>query len=163
MNKELLMSLPLFERALTLASVKHASQKDKGEHPYVMHVIRVMMGVETDHEKIVALLHDLLEDTDMAKEDLIELGFDEETAKQVELLSRRDDEDYMDYIKRLSEDHTAIKVKLSDLTDNQNRARFKEKLTETDLDRLRKYHRAEEYLLEVLHGKSHRDRSNEEE
>lgn len=152
MDKEMMMSLPLFERALTLAAVKHAGQKDKGDAPYVMHVIRVMMGVETAHDKIVALLHDLLEDTDMTSKDLMDFGFDEETIKQVELLSRGESEDYMAYIRRLAEDTAAIRVKLSDLRDNLSRTRFKEKLTETDMERLRKYHRAEEYLLEVLHG-----------
>jgi len=154
LDKELLMTLPLFERALTLASVKHAGQKDKGDDPYVMHVIRVMMGVETLQDKIVALLHDLLEDTDMTRGDLIALGFDEETARQVELLTRKEAEDYMDYIRRLAEDHTAIRVKLSDLRDNLSRTRFKEKLADVDFERLKKYHRAEEYLLEVLHGEN---------
>lgn len=154
MNKEILMSLPLFERALTLASVKHAAKKDKAGAPYMLHVIRVMMGVETQHDQIVALLHDLLEDTDVTKNDLLDFGFNEDTVKQVELLTRRGDEDYMDYIKRLSVDDSAIRVKLSDLFDNQNRTRLKEQLTEADILRLNKYHRAEEYLLEVLRGEN---------
>lgn len=149
MDKELLQSLPLFERALTLASVKHAGQKDKGNDPYVMHVIRVMMNVETESDRIVALLHDLLEDTDITKSDLMEFGFDEETVKKVDLLSRKDAEDYMDYIKRLSADPAAVRVKLSDLRDNLNRTRLKDKLTDEDFERLKKYHRAEVYLLEV--------------
>ncbi len=163
MDKELLMSLPLFERALALTSVKHAGQKDKGDDPYVMHVIRVMMGVETHEEKIVALLHDLLEDTDMTGEELIELGFKEKTVRQVELLSRKEGEVYMDYIERLAEDHTAIRVKLSDLRDNLRRTRIKEKLSDDDLERLKKYHRAEEYLLEVLHGENRKNEKNMEE
>lgn len=149
MDKKLLLSLPLFERALTLASVKHAGQKDKGNDPYVMHVIRVMMNVETESDRIVALLHDLLEDTDITKPDLMEFGFDEETVKKVDLLSRKDAEDYMDYIKRLSADPAAVRVKLSDLRDNLNRTRLKDKLTDKDFERLKKYHRAEVYLLEV--------------
>lgn len=149
MDKKLLLSLPLFERALTLASVKHAGQKDKGNDPYVMHVIRVMMNVETESDKIVALLHDLLEDTDITKSDLLAFGFDEETVKKVDLLSRKDAEDYMDYIKRLSADPAAVRVKLSDLRDNLNRTRLKDKLTDEDFERLKKYHRAEVYLLEV--------------
>lgn len=149
MDKELLQSLPLFERALTLASVKHAGQKDKGNDPYVMHVIRVMMNVETESDRIVALLHDLLEDTDITKSDLLAFGFDEETVKKVDLLSRKDAEDYMDYIKRLSADPAAVRVKLSDLRDNLNRTRLKDKLTDKDFERLKKYHRAEVYLLEV--------------
>ncbi|WP_312653651.1 GTP pyrophosphokinase [Proteiniclasticum sp.] len=149
MDKKLLLSLPLFERALTLASVKHAGQKDKGNDPYVMHVIRVMMNVETESDKIVALLHDLLEDTDITKSDLLAFGFDEETVKKLDLLSRKDTEDYMDYIKRLSADPAAVRVKLSDLRDNLNRTRLKDKLTDKDFERLKKYHRAEVYLLEV--------------
>lgn len=152
-EKEKLIRLPLFERALTLAAMMHAGQEDKGGQPYVMHVIRVMMELKEPELKVAALLHDLLEDTDLTAEDLLAYGFSEETIKVVALLSREPEEPYMDYIRRLSGDERAIKVKLSDLKDNQNRTRLKGSLIQEDLKRMEKYHRAEEYLLRVLHDR----------
>ena len=154
MDNKALMELPLFERALTLASVRHAGQKDKGGAPYVMHVIRVMMGVNSSDEKLAALLHDLLEDTETTEKELLEYGFAPHTVELVKLLSRAENEDYMDYIRRLSVEKSAVLIKLSDLKDNKDRTRQKEKLDKEDIERLKKYHRAEEFLLEVLHGHS---------
>lgn len=151
MQKKELQKLPLFERALTLAGIKHAGQKDKGGEPYVMHVIRVMMKVDEEESKVAALLHDLLEDTDLEEEDLLELGFGEDIVGIVKLLTRVPEEDYMGYIRNLAKDKRAILIKLSDLTDNQNRTRLKGAISRADLDRLEKYHRAEEYLLGILH------------
>lgn len=149
MQKKELQKLPEFERALTLAGIKHAGQKDKGGEPYVMHVIRVMMKMDDEETKVAALLHDLMEDTDLEEEDLLELGFGEDMVGIVKLLTRDPEEDYMDYIRNLAKDKRAILVKLSDLNDNQNRTRLKAALSRVDLDRLEKYHRAEEYLLRI--------------
>jgi len=151
MQKEDLQKLPEFERALTLAGIKHAGQIDKGGEPYVMHVIRVMMKLDEEKTRVAALLHDLMEDTDIDENDLLELGFDEDIVGIVKLLTRNPKEDYMDYIRNLAKDKRAILIKLSDLTDNQNRTRIKGALSRVDLERLEKYHRAEEYLLSILH------------
>ncbi|MFH5836500.1 HD domain-containing protein [Proteiniclasticum sp. C24MP] len=153
MEKEKLKKLPLFERALILAAGMHAGQKDKGGQPYVMHVIRVMMELEEMELKVAALLHDLLEDTDLSAEELLSYGFSEDLIGIVRILSRDPKEPYMDYIKDLAGDERAIKIKLSDLKDNQNRTRLKENLSSEDLERMEKYHRAEEYLLGVLYGR----------
>ena len=150
MEKVKLKRLPLFERALTLAAMMHAGQEDKGGQPYVMHVIRVMMELKEPELKVAALLHDLLEDTDLTAEDLLSYGFSEEITGIVTLLSREPEEEYMDYIRRLSRDEKAIRIKLSDLKDNQNRTRLKESPSREDLKRMDKYHLAEEYLLRVL-------------
>lgn len=150
MQKEELQKLPEFERALTLAGIKHAGQKDKGGEPYVMHVIRVMMKLEEEEMRVAALLHDLLEDTDLEERDLLELGFDEDIVRVVKLLTRDPKEDYMDYIRNLANDKRGILIKLSDLSDNQNRTRLKATLTQVDLERLEKYHLAEEYLVSAL-------------
>ena len=153
MQKEELLKLPLFERAIVLAGIKHAGQKDKGGKPYMMHVLRVMMNVEEEKLKIAALLHDLLEDTDLKEQDLLDLAFGEDIVSIVSLLTRKPKEEYVDYIKNIAKDKSAIVVKLSDLKDNQNRARLKEKLTGEDVERLNKYHQAEKYLLDELKNK----------
>ena len=98
MEREFFLKLPFFERALTLATIKHAGQFDKGGKPYIMHVIRVMQGVEDEDEKIIALLHDLVEDTDATIEDLKEYGFSDEVIQGVSLLTRDPGEDYRKYI-----------------------------------------------------------------
>jgi hypothetical protein len=108
-----------------------------------------MEGVEVLKDQVVALLHDLLEDTGTREEDLLQAGFSPEILDCIRLLTREAHEEYMAYIRRLSVDETAIRVKLSDLRDNQDRARLKRELTPEDLERLRKYQHAEEYLLSV--------------
>jgi len=108
-----------------------------------------MMKMDDEETKVAALLHDLMEDTDLEEEDLLELGFGEDMVGIVKLLTRDPEEDYMDYIRNLAKDKRAILVKLSDLNDNQNRTRLKAALSRVDLDRLEKYHRAEEYLLRI--------------
>ncbi len=159
MNQEFFLSLPFFERALALATVKHAGQLDKGGDPYVMHVIRVMQGVNDPEEKIVALLHDVIEDTDFTMEDLTDFGFPEEIVHGINLLTRDPAEGYMEYIKKLSGDLRAVNVKLSDLNDNQNHSRLKSPMTQKDYDRLDKYRKAEAYLKHVIK----RDETNRSE
>lgn len=146
MDREFFLHLPFFERALALATIKHAGQVDKGGQPYVMHVIRVMEGVHDPDEKVMALLHDLIEDTDFTLEDLDEYGFSEEIIYGVNLLTRDPKEDYMAYIMNLSGHKKARQVKLSDLRDNQDHTRIHTPLTEKDKERLEKYQKAEEYL-----------------
>ncbi len=157
MDREFFLSLPFFERALTLAAVKHAGQLDKGGEPYVMHVIRVMEGVHDQEEKVMALLHDLIEDTDFTFEDLMDLDFPEEIIQGVKFLTRDPQGDYMDYIKNLSQNKKARNVKLSDLKDNQDHTRLKTPMTEKDQDRLTKYGKAESYLRDKI--KSERNRN----
>lgn len=150
METDKLRALPMFERALVYAAMMHAGQKDKGGSPYILHVIRVMERVDTLEEQVVALLHDLLEDTETSEEDLLDVGFDPQIVHIVRLLTRDIQEDYMEYISGLSVSETAIRVKLSDLRDNQDKTRLKRELTPEDLERLIKYRQAEEYLKEIL-------------
>ncbi|NLB21035.1 MAG: hypothetical protein GX829_09525 [Clostridium sp.] len=150
MEKEFFFSLPFFERALTLATIKHAGQVDKGGRPYIMHVIRVMQGVEDDDEKIIALLHDLIEDTDFTLDDLKEYEFLDEIIDGVSLLTRDPEAGYMKYIENLSNNKKARNVKLSDLKDNQDHTRLKNPMTEEGQIRLEKYRAAEAYIRKII-------------
>lgn len=107
-------------KILKFATKKHMGQFDKGGELYIFHPIRVALKMETDEEKVVALLHDVLEDTDTTIEELKELGLSDKLIKSIITLTRQKDIVYMDYIKAISIDEIAKKVKLSDLEDNMD-------------------------------------------
>ena len=131
----------LLDIAINLASTKHYKQTDKIGHPYILHPLRVMMAGKTIEEKIVGVLHDVVEDTDVMLIDLAEIGFPGYIINAIDALSKRDDESYKESIARVKENPLATKVKLLDIQDNSNILR-----SVTDLDtalRLRKkYHYA---------------------
>lgn len=135
----------LMERAIKLAEKYHEGQFDKGGYPYIEHPLRVMSGVESIDEKVVAVLHDVLEDCDISKEQLIKEGIPEYLVKKLEILCKGKNEKYFDYIDRIKADPLTIKVKLSDLKDNMNLKRLKE-VNEKDIKRLEKYKKAKEIL-----------------
>jgi len=134
------------EKAIKLAQKYHEGQYDKGGHPYIEHPLRVMDGVESIDEKVVAVLHDVLEDCNVSKEELIKEGIPDHLVKNLEILCKGKNEKYFDYIDRIK-DPLAIKVKFSDLKDNMNLDRLKE-ITEKDLKRLEKYKKAKKILEE---------------
>lgn len=136
----------LLERAIKLAEKYHEGQFDKGGHPYVEHPLRVMDGVESTDEKVVAVLHDVLEDCDVSREQLIKEGIPDYLVNKLEILCKGKNEKYFDYIDRIK-DPLTLKVKLSDLKDNMNLDRLKE-VTEKDLKRLEKYKKAKKILEE---------------
>ena len=129
------------EKALILAAKAHTGQVDKGGAPYIFHPIRVMLACEGEKEKIVALLHDTLEDTALTAADLRREGFSEEIVQAVLCLTRRQDEDYMAYIARVCENPLAAEVKYADLQDNLDLSRIPNP-TEKDFARIRKYEQA---------------------
>lgn len=114
MNKNDLLNL-----AIVVATNAHRGQKDKQGQPYILHPLRVMTNsrLGTDDERIVAVLHDVLEDTGTSEQDLLDI-FGTDIVSKVKILSRSDDEDYKCYINRLCVDDTIMKVKLSDIEDN---------------------------------------------
>ena len=130
--------------ALEIAIAAHYNQLDKGGNPYILHPIFVASCMTTVNEKIVALLHDVLEDTTFPK-DYLEKTFDKEIIDALELLARDKSMPYEEYIKRLAPNQIARKVKIADLINNMDVRRLK-KLQNKDLVRLRKYHKAWRYL-----------------
>ena len=135
----------LLEIAIKLAEKYHKGQFDKGGKPYIEHPLRVMESVESLEEKVLAVLHDVLEDCDVYKDQIIKEGIPEYLVEKLEILCKGKNEKYFDYIDRIKADQSAINVKLSDLKDNMNLKRLKE-VTEKDINRIEKYKKAKEIL-----------------
>ncbi len=142
------------EKAIELAARAHAGQRDKAGAPYILHPLRMMMGMETDEERQAAVLHDVLEDSPTTAGDLLREGFSEGVVTAVTALSRKREETYSAFIERIKGNALARKVKLADLEDNMDvrRLRRADGLTEKDLIRLKKYFRAWKVLREMEDG-----------
>ena len=136
------------DRAIELAKQHHEGQTDKAGKPYIEHPLRVMNQVESEEEKIVAVLHDIVEDTDISLDDLRNEGFSEEVVSAVECLTKQDGENYDSYIERISFNLLAVKIKLADLEDNRDLTRLPE-VTDKDLERIEKYDKALEKLTRL--------------
>ena len=137
------------ERAIQIAVEAHAGVKDKGGKAYILHPISVMMRCETDDEKTVAILHDVVEDTDWTFEALREEGFTEKIIEALKTVTKHsEDEDYDEFIQRSLKNEIGSKVKIADLRENLDVTRIGE-LSEKDVDRINKYKRA----LKTLTGR----------
>lgn len=134
------------QTAAAFAERKHAGQLDKNGRPYIEHVLRVAARMEGDTEKIVALLHDVLEDTDATIDELCELGADDEVIEAVSLLRHTHGTSYPEYIMALAQHPLARAVKLADIADNSDEARLSSLSTETHDRLVRKYQQALEIL-----------------
>ncbi|MCH5319851.1 MAG: GTP pyrophosphokinase [Paramuribaculum sp.] len=135
----------LLDRAAYLCVTKHSGQRDKMGCAYFQHPMRVAMKCEKDEEKIVALLHDTLEDTDVTREFLLEQGFPEEIIEAIESVTRRPEEDYFDFIKRAKQNHIGRVVKIHDLEDNLNVLRLNE-ISPAMAERFNRYLKSLDYL-----------------
>lgn len=132
-------------RALFIMLRAHKGQKDKGGHAYFLHPLRVSNKINDRRYKIVALLHDVLEDSD--KYTINDFNFlDSEQKDALIKLTHPENVAYMDYVKNIKSNSIARKVKLMDLEDNMNLNRLK-CLTEKDFKRVEKYKKARGYLL----------------
>ena len=138
----------LLEKALKLAMEAHEGQVDKAGAPYIFHPIRVACRCKNDTERIAALLHDTVEDSDMTPERLLAEGFPRTIVEAVISLTHYDDEKYSDYVRRCSLNAVARAVKIHDLEDNMDISRLKQ-VTEKDLKHLNKYLVAYRFLLSV--------------
>ena len=134
------------EQAIKLASIKHYGQKDKANKPYLFHLLYVMNNVNDLNAKIVGVLHDILEDTDITRNDLLNYGFSEEIVIAVEILTKPKNQKYIDYIENIKKNDIATKVKLIDLKHNMNLTRLPE-ISDNDLKRTIKYIKAYKYLM----------------
>jgi (p)ppGpp synthase/HD superfamily hydrolase len=129
------------ERAITIAAQAHAGQVDKAGAPYILHPIRVMLRMNTDEERMVAVLHDVIEDSDWTLDRLRAEGFPEAVLEAIESVSRRPEETYEEYVLRAGRSAMGRRVKLADLEDNSDLSRIAEP-TEKDRARIEKYRRA---------------------
>lgn len=136
---------PMTLRAFTIAQEAHRGQCDKGGHPYIEHVMFVANHVSGELATVVALLHDVLEDTDMTTDDLEKAGIPIRAIQSILLLTRKPLEDYFTYIERVKSDPVAVEVKLADLQHNSDLSRISCP-SEYDKRRISKYQQAIQIL-----------------
>ena len=144
-QKERLSNNTLLRKALDIATNAHKDQIDKAGKPYIVHAIRVSERCITIEEKIVALLHDVIEDTEITPTTLLSEGFPEHIVEAILSVTKQENENYDDFVKRCSANRIGKVVKIHDLEDNMDITRLKE-LTENDLQRLNRYLKAYYYL-----------------
>lgn len=138
----------LLRRAIDIAKEAHKGQVDKAGNEYIDHPLRVMAAGHTINEKIVGILHDVIEDTDWTFERLEAEGFTTEIIEALKCVTKlSEDEPYDAFIKRVKANQLAVAVKMKDLADNMDIRRLDE-LTDKDFKRLQKYHRAYKELVE---------------
>ena len=140
----------LLNKAIKIADKAHKGQTDKYGAPYIAHVMRVMNYGKTLDEKIVGVLHDVVEDCPEYDFDYLRTeGFPEYILFAIKCLTKLNpDEDYESFVRRTEKSPLAIAVKLHDLTDNMDLKRFNRPITEKDAKRLNKYLKAFRYLTE---------------
>lgn len=134
--------------AASLAQKAHAGQVDRAGEPYINHPLAVAEQMDTEEETCVALLHDVLEDSDFTADDLRAIGMTEEIVQAVELLTHDPEVDYFVYIEGIRPNPLAVKVKLADLAHNADLSRL-EVVTGYDRRRQSKYFKA----VDVLEGR----------
>ena len=135
----------LVNNAKEIAKQAHAGQTDKAGKPYIEHPASVASMVETDEEKIVAWLHDVLEDTSVSAKCLADV-FPARIMAALDALTHMENERYEEYVERIRLNPLAVKVKMADLVHNMDLTRLREP-TGKDLQRVKKYELAYEKLL----------------
>lgn len=143
-----MVNTELTRKAMKIAYNAHINQVDKSGVPYIYHPIHLAEQMDTETECIVALLHDVVEDTDVTFEQL-EQDFPEEVIEELKLLTHDKNTDYMEYVKKLKANPIAKKVKIADIKHNSDETRL-EKITVKDIARINKYKKA----LEILEGEN---------
>ena len=136
------------ERAIEIAVNAHKGVTDKGGNPYIVHPLRVMMSLKSDNEKIVGVLHDVVEDAeDWDFERLKEEGFSEEVLDGLRSVTKTsEEEDYNEFVQRALANEIGRAVKIADIRDNLDVTRIGE-LRQKDMNRLNKYKNALKVLL----------------
>lgn len=134
------------EFAKALAAYAHEGQVDKAGKPYILHPLAVAEKMSTEEQKVVALLHDVLEDT-FVTEDTIRNLFGDIIANAVIAITKRPGETYEDFVRRVATNPISKAVKLADLEHNMDLSRL-DSVSEKDLERVKKYRNAKEFLLE---------------
>ena len=127
------------ESAIALSIAAHRGQVDKAGQPYILHPLRVMLQLESEPERIVAVLHDVVEDNQEYTMNRLEsLGYSRETLEALDCLTRRPEENYDDFVGRIKLNRLATRVKLADLEDNMDIRRLAG-LSTVDYGRLQRY------------------------
>lgn len=129
------------ERAIAIAASAHAGQVDKGGAPYIFHPLKVMLRMSSLEERIVAVLHDVVEDCGISLDDLRKEGFSEAVLSAIESVTKVPGESYEDFVERAAQNPIGRVVKLADLEENSDLSRIASPSWE-DLERVEKYRRA---------------------
>ena len=132
-----MINTKLTRKAMIIAYEAHKNQVDKSGVPYIYHPIHVAEQMDTENECIIALLHDVVEDTNVTFKQLEEV-FSKEIIDILKLLTREENIEYDEYIKRIKNNSIACKVKIADLTHNLDKTRL-DFVTEVDVKRNEKY------------------------
>ena len=141
------MLKPTFEDALILAARAHQGQLDLAGAPYICHPMRVALAMTSEDQRIVAILHDVIEDTAITYEDLVQAGYSAQIIAAVEALTKRTGEKRIEAAVRAKANAIAHAVKIADVKDNMNLARIAQPSTE-DFARLKEYERVLAFLNE---------------
>lgn len=139
-----MINTKLTRKAMIIAYEAHKNQVDKSGVPYIYHPIHVAEQMNTENECIIALLHDVVEDTNVTFKQLEEV-FSKEIIDILKLLTREENIEYDEYIKRIKNNSIACKVKIADLTHNLDKTRL-DFVTEVDVKRSEKYKKALQIL-----------------
>lgn len=129
------------EKAIEIACRAHAGQVDKAGQSYILHPLRLMFKFQPEIEQIIAVLHDVIEDSNVTLSDIEKNGFSPLVVKALDCLTKKDNEEYEDFISRVSTNELAKKIKIEDLKDNMDLTRLS-LLNEKDIVRVEKYHNA---------------------
>jgi (p)ppGpp synthase/HD superfamily hydrolase len=128
----------LLDLAIKIAEKAHEGQFDKADQPYILHSLTVMAQMEDVESKIVAVLHDAIEDSDLTITELSQQGFPELITEAIAAITKLDGELYDDYLLRVMGNAIALKVKIADVTHNMDISRIANP-TVRDFQRLEKY------------------------
>lgn len=130
------------EHAIAIAAKAHEGRRDKADAPYILHPLRVMLRLDTEAERIVAVLHDVVEDcVEWSFERLRIEGFSEEILTALDSVTKRDGEAYEDFVRRAAANPIGLRVKLADLKDNSDLSRIANPIAR-DHERVARYGRA---------------------
>ena len=136
---------PMTKIALKLCFEAHKDQIDKSGIPYVFHPFHLAEQMADENTTIVALLHDVIEDTEYTLDDLRKFGFAEDVLSAISLMTHADDVPYMEYVVKIKTNPIAKAVKLADLKHNSDMSRL-DRITQIDEERAKKYKQAIELL-----------------
>ncbi len=144
--------------AIKLMFDKHKNQVDKQGIPYVFHPWHVAESMLDEKRTTVALLHDIIEDTDMTLDNLIKMGFPNDVVEAINIMTHKDGEDYSSYIERIATNDIAIDVKIADLTHNMDITRFADvSVDKNSLPKYQIYEKSLEYLKNIKYAKGQND------
>lgn len=142
------LSMATLERAIETAAAAHAGQQDRAGQPYILHPLRVMLRVNSEHERMAAVLHDVIEDTSVTLAQLSDAGFPPAVLEAVDALTKRPGETRIAAARRAACNPVARVVKLADNAENMDLGRIP-RPTERDLARMEEYREVRTLLLEA--------------